>query len=123
MLHVLLVEDDPFTSRRLRRLLMSRGVSQILLATTVAEALNLLDPPPAWVILDMNLPDGKGLAVLEAIRRAGLPTRVVVSSATKDPALIAPYAAYRPDAILPKPLNPALLPIGLGMEVKPVSAE
>jgi len=111
MSYVLVVDDDPFTARRLVRLLGSRGVRQVRHAPTVAQALGLLDPPPDWVILDMNLPDGPGLAVLEAIRKAGLPTRVVVSSATKGTALVADYAAYQPDLILAKPLDLALLPI------------
>jgi DNA-binding response OmpR family regulator len=110
MPHVLLVEDDPFTARRLHRLLLSRGVTRVLLATTVAQALGLLDPPPDWVILDMELPDGLGLTVLEAIRKADLPTRIVVSSATKDRRLVAAIEALKPDLIIPKPLNPALLP-------------
>ena len=80
---------------------------------TVAEALGLLEPPPDWVILDMHLPDGLGLVILQAIRKADLPTRVVVSSSTKDATLIAAFAAYKPDLILPKPLKPALMPIGL----------
>jgi DNA-binding NarL/FixJ family response regulator len=111
---VLVVEDDPFTARRLHRLLVLRGVCQVVHATTVAEALGLLEPPPHWVILDMNLPDGLGLVVLQAIREAELPTRIVVSSSTKDAHLIATLASYKPDAIIPKPLNPALLPSGLG---------
>lgn len=113
---VLVVEDDPFTARRLCRLLASRGVSRVVHATTVAEALRLLQPPPDWVILDMHLPDGLGLVVLQAIRKAGLPTRVVVSTATKDTHLVEACAAYKPEVILPKPLNPALLPIGLREE-------
>jgi CheY-like chemotaxis protein len=110
MPHVLLVEDDPFTARMLRRLLVSRGVCQLTHAATVTEALRLLEPPPDWVILDMHLPDGLGLVVLETIRRAGLPTRVIVSSSNKDVFLMAGVAAYKPDLILAKPLNPALLP-------------
>jgi CheY-like chemotaxis protein len=110
MPRVLLVEDDPFTVRRLRRLLMSGGVCPVMHAATVAEALELLIPPPDWVILDMHLPDGLGLVVLETIRRVGLPTRVVVSSSTRDTELVAAFAALKPDFILPKPLNPALLP-------------
>jgi CheY-like chemotaxis protein len=110
MPHVLLVEDDPFTARMIRRLLVSRGACQVMHATTVAQALGLLDPPPDWVLLDMNLPDGTGLMVLEAIRKANLPTRVVVSSATQDIGLVAAFGTYRPDLIIPKPLDPALLP-------------
>src|SRR4051812_16882131 len=100
MPHVLVVEDDEFTARLLRRLLASRGVFQVVLATTVTQALGLLEPPPDWVILDMNLPDGTGLVVLEAIHKAELPIRVVVSSATRDTALVAAFTAYNPDFIL-----------------------
>ena len=46
--------------RELHRLLVSRGVAQVVLAATVAQALGLLDPPPDWAILDMDLPDGSG---------------------------------------------------------------
>jgi DNA-binding NarL/FixJ family response regulator len=92
-------------------------------ATTIAEALGLLEPPPAWVILDMHLPDGLGLVVLKAIREAELPTRVVVSSSSRDAHLIAALAVYSPDVIIPKPLDPALLPIGLGSETEPLPVE
>jgi CheY-like chemotaxis protein len=113
MSHVLVVEDEPFTARMIIRLLETRRVCHVAHAATVGEAMALLDPPPDWVILDMNLPDGTGLAVLEAIRGADLPTRVVISSATTDARLIAAAVAHRPDVIIPKPLNPALLPVGL----------
>ena len=110
MPNVLVLEDDLSTARRLHRLLMSRGVCRVMHAATVAEALELLVPPPDWVILDMNLPDGLGLAVLETIRRAGLPIRVIISTATKNAAIMAAIAVYEPDLILSKPLNPASLP-------------
>jgi DNA-binding NarL/FixJ family response regulator len=80
---------------------------------TVADALGRLTDPPDWLILDLNLPDGLGLDVLDAIRAGGLPTRIVVSSATEDAALLAAVAAHKPDVIIPKPLDPDLLPIGL----------
>jgi CheY-like chemotaxis protein len=89
---------------------MSRGVCRVTHAATVAEALELLVPPPDWVIMDMHLPDGLGLTILETIRRAGLPTRIIVSSSSKDAALMDAVAAHQPDLILAKPLNPALLP-------------
>lgn len=114
MPYVLVVEDEPFTARRLRRLLIARGACHVAVSATIAGALKLLDPAPDWVILDINLPDGSGLTVLEAIRKAALSTRVVISSATRDAALIAMFAAHRPDFILPKPLDVALLPIGPG---------
>jgi hypothetical protein len=55
----------------------------------------------------MELPDGMGLTILETIRGAGLPTRVVVSSATRDASLIAAFtvrvlvrAHFRQDRLL-----------------------
>jgi CheY-like chemotaxis protein len=113
MPRVLVVDDDPATGHMLCRLLRSRGVPHVTHVTTVAEALGRLAPPPDWLILDLDLPDGLGLEVLDALRVGGLPTRVVVSSATEDPALLAAVAVRRPDVIIPKPLDPALLPIGL----------
>lgn len=107
---VLVVEDDPFTARRLNRLLEAQGLCQVVQAATVAEALELLEPPPDWVILDMHLPDGLGLEVLQAIRAGQLPCHVIVSSATTEPHLIAALIAYRPELIIPKPLDLALLP-------------
>jgi CheY-like chemotaxis protein len=100
MPHVLLVEVDPTTTYLLTHQLVSRGVSHVTHAATVAEALAMLDPPPDWIILDMDLPDRSGMVVLEAIRKSDMPTRVVVSSATEDKSLLAAYAACKPDAIL-----------------------
>jgi CheY-like chemotaxis protein len=108
---VLLVEDDHATTYILTHQLASRSVCDVTHVATVAEALAKLDPPPDWIILDMDLPDGSGLVILEAIRKADLPTRVIVSSAMPDADLIAAFTAYRPDLIIPKPLDPALLPI------------
>jgi DNA-binding NarL/FixJ family response regulator len=75
-------------------------------------ALSLLESAPDLVIRDMHRRDGLGLVVLEAIRKAGLPTRVIVSMATRATLLLETLAAYKPDFILPN-LDLALLPIGL----------
>lgn len=77
MSRVLVVDDDPATAYALRRLLASRGVCEVTHVTTVAEAVAHLESPPDWVILDLDLPDGLGLEVLDAVRVGGLRTRVV----------------------------------------------
>ena len=102
MRHVLVVEDDPFTARMPRHLLMARGVRRITHAATVASALELLVPPPDWAILGMNLPDGLGVAVLQAIRSAGLPIRVIIATSTTNADAMAIIAAYEPDLVLPQ---------------------
>jgi ActR/RegA family two-component response regulator len=112
MASVLIVDDDAFTTRRLCRLLTARGVGEIMRAATVARALDLLRTRPTWVIVDLDLPDGSGLEILHAIRRAQLSCRVVVSSGTRDAATLAAVASYGPELVLPKPLDSARLPIG-----------
>lgn len=112
MANVLIVDEDAYASRQLCLLLTSRGVSEIMHAATEARALELLITRPDWVILDMDLSYGSGLEIMQAIRHAKLATRVVVLASTKDAGTIAAFAAYRPELILPKPLDPALLPIG-----------
>ena len=111
MPHVLLLEDDPSVADRLCRLLVARGENQVTHVATVAQALASLEHRPDWVILDLDLPDGSGLVVLDAIRRAGHRARIIVSSGTTDATTLAAVAAYAPDFIIPKPLDPALLPL------------
>jgi CheY-like chemotaxis protein len=60
------------------------------------------------VLLDLMLPDGSGVELLERIRRRDAATIVAVISAAVDEEL-AKAAAHRPDAIFPKPLELSLL--------------
>jgi CheY-like chemotaxis protein len=106
---LLIVEDDPGTRKQLRRIFRDflgegaviRGVG------TVADALGAVLPPavpPAVVLLDLRLPDGEGLEVLEAIRSRSLPVRVFVTTARPADQLD-PVRALRPDGIFPKPVD------------------
>jgi response regulator of citrate/malate metabolism len=49
-------------------------------AATVAEALAVIEqsPPPQWMLLDLMLPDGCGISVLEKVRAANLPCTVCI---------------------------------------------
>lgn len=112
---VLVLEDDEATSYALARLFRASGW-EVLRAATVAAGLALLEARPDWAILDLNLPDGDGDRVLSAIRAAGLPVRVVVASATADPAHLARAAGLGPDHLMRKPVDPTALlrAVGLG---------
>lgn len=69
---VLLVEDSPMISSALKLLLESAGFS-VTIAPTAAAASAWSGPAPADVmLLDVSLPDGDGLAVLEALAGRGL---------------------------------------------------
>src|SRR6476620_11471683 len=77
---LLLVDDDSWTRYALARILGQHGWN-VALASTVAEGLDLLATHPSCMILDLQLSDGDGAAVLRQIREDGLAIRVVVCTA------------------------------------------
>jgi CheY-like chemotaxis protein len=103
---VLLVDDHPATRAVLRRILALCGWD-VLEAATIAEGLAQLDPPPDCIVLDLELPDGPGEAILRKVRMERLPIRVFVSSGMRDSARLSEVGAMRPDAFLQKPLDSA----------------
>jgi CheY-like chemotaxis protein len=100
---VLVVEDDCAFSYALVRMLQYLGYDAECVET-VGAAVEALDGRDA-VILDLNLPDGQGTAVLSRIRTLRLPHKVLVLSATADPRLLEDVAALRPDGVLRKPAD------------------
>jgi DNA-binding response OmpR family regulator len=105
-----LVEDDPATSGALRVILGRKGW-QVVVVSTVAEALALLDGPSfRWLVLDLMLPDGDGTALLRKIRDERLDTRVAVTTGSSDAARLRAVTELRPELFLVKPIDlPALL--------------
>src|SRR5687767_957927 len=83
--HILVIEDDPVTSRFIDALLAAPG-HQVHLCRTLAEAeLAMATHDVSLVILDIGLPDGDGRNLLARLRRqpfhASLPVIVVSGSA------------------------------------------
>jgi two-component system KDP operon response regulator KdpE len=77
--HILLVEDSPLAADPLRLLLESLG-ARVTVAGSVAEALALCDAErPDLMLLDLTLPDGSGLSLLEALRARGRAPAVAVA--------------------------------------------
>ena len=69
MQKILLLEDDITLSNGIRLALQNPSL-QITLCHTLAEARNVLDPNSFdLLILDINLPDGSGLKLLQEIRK------------------------------------------------------
>jgi DNA-binding response OmpR family regulator len=101
---LLVVEDDPVTAGALRALFSRRGWD-VLSAGTLAEAEPLLQTNPAWMILDLMLPDGDGATLLRAIRAGGLEIRVAVTTGASDPDRLRAVADLHPTALFRKPVN------------------
>jgi CheY-like chemotaxis protein len=105
---VLLVEDDRRAHLLLHQVLVQVGC-EVISALTLASGLVGLGREPDCVILDLQLPDGCGEAILRRIRSEQLPVRVAVTTAVADPGRLRRLAALEPDLLLRKPIDPAEL--------------
>ncbi len=79
-MRVLIVDNSPLVWRRLFDMLRELSfVSLLVYARTLAEARHYLEGcVPDLLILDLALPDGNGLALLQEVQQAGLETRVAL---------------------------------------------
>lgn len=81
---VLLVEDSELVTAALRILFEETG-RRVRVAPTVAAAVAACEvEPPALMLLDLTLPDGDGLGVLDAVRARGAAPRVTVAMTGRD---------------------------------------
>jgi len=103
---LLIVEDDA-AMRGVWEAVFGRRGWEVVAASSVAEGLSSLDPPPDFLILDLRLPDGGGEAVLRRVREAGLRTRVAITTGTDDATALGEVRALRPEAMFAKPINVA----------------
>jgi two-component system response regulator RegA len=76
---LLLLDDDAPLRTRLGRALEARGFQPVVLAASVAEAVQAIrTSPPAHAVLDMRLDDGNGLTVVNEIRERRPEAKVVM---------------------------------------------
>ena len=81
---ILLVEDDNANAKLVAKLLNSEGYS-VDTATTAKEAQKSLDTAHyALIVLDWNLPDGCGYALLLEVRELGIDSQVLMLSANSE---------------------------------------
>jgi DNA-binding response OmpR family regulator len=103
--HVLIVEDNELVTGALRILFEATG-RRVTIAHTVAEAVEKgRQDPPDLVLLDLTLPDGDGLEVLESLARNGVsPKATVALTGRDDPESIARCSAAGITAVMVKPV-------------------
>lgn len=88
-LSILLVEDDRHIALALQIRLRSAGHS-VKLAASVAEALETMDDQvPDVAVLDVNLPDGDGVELMQNIveQAQGQPVFPIIMTASRQPGL------------------------------------
>jgi two-component system OmpR family response regulator len=105
---VLVVEDDSFTRRQIATLLTIHG-HRGYIAENVADGMHLLSEGPTHVLLDLDLPDGSGNAILRHVRSTGMETKVAVVSGCKNKDVLTEMVSLRPDAVFEKPTTEAAL--------------
>src|SRR5689334_5328882 len=89
---VLVVDDDPATREILCSILENNNMFTAA-AGSVAEGLKLLALKPAFIALDLHLPDGMGTTILQHVRQRALPISVAVATGVDDSEFLARVAA------------------------------
>lgn len=101
---ILVVEDDRAARTALNLLLRHHGY-EVLLAGTVADVLTLAASQPDFILLDLMLPDGDGIEVLEFIRDRKIRSAVTVITGSSDPERLARVQGFNPQVLLQKPID------------------
>lgn len=84
--NVIIIEDDLLVAAHVARGVTAHdGLSLVASARTLAGARTLLDRPVDLIILDLGLPDGSGIELIEEVRaRGGLEPKILVLSVLGD---------------------------------------
>lgn len=105
---VLIVEDNETAAHAIASNLRLKG-AKVEIASTVARGLELLNREYDVVLLDLGLPDGNGITVLESLRAKGHGSKVIVMTGMEQGEETAQVWKYHVEAILPKPLKLSVL--------------
>jgi DNA-binding response OmpR family regulator len=102
---VLIVEDDPTTRGALQHMFTHEGW-QVYAASTIADAMKQLKiNPPDFMVLDLMLPDGDGVLLLEHVRAKHPQTRVAVTTGVLNPQWLQRVHRAQPAIVLQKPIQ------------------
>ncbi len=78
-------------------------------ASTLAEAFALIDPPPPLALIDLGLPDGSGVRLIEALRAQPGHTLCIVATVFDDDAHLFPALRAGADGYVLKDQTPEAL--------------
>lgn len=109
MNQLLIVEDDRSLSRGLCLALKDEGFETAPCFDLKSAREQLGCGTPMLVLLDVNLPDGSGLALLREIREAGTPVPVILLTANDTEADVVTGLEHGADDYITKPFSLAIL--------------
>ncbi|TDB65193.1 response regulator [Arundinibacter roseus] len=84
-MRIVIIEDEielgHLIQNFLRKKIPGKDPNQIKIATNIRDGLHFIEEMhPDWIFLDNNLPDGKGINIIENIKQFGT-SRVIMMSA------------------------------------------
>jgi DNA-binding response OmpR family regulator len=83
-MRVLIIEDDRTLTAILERLLREDGFAVDTAGTTADGQLQAVVNDYDAIVLDLNLPDGSGLSLIQELRSRGKDSRILVLTGTRD---------------------------------------
>jgi DNA-binding response OmpR family regulator len=101
-MRALVVDSDPASRGDMVRLLESAGLMVAYVTTYEGARACVNQSPPPLLVLDLILPDGSGVKLLEEIRALNLPVTVAIVSGAPNEVL-ADSIVLRPDGLFIKP--------------------
>src|SRR5678816_1997665 len=81
---LLVVEDDPTIRRSLTRWIKQTSPLTVVEAETIRDGMELLKSTPVGAIVDIRLPDGDGLDLVQTIKERSTNTTIPVTTASDD---------------------------------------
>lgn len=122
LLNILVVEDDPVLSMHLQAQLSARGYAVVLCSDACRVAALLKEQVFDLVVLDILLPNGNGLHLLEQIRSYSAVPVILVSALGSESDRIVGFQKGADD-YLPKPFSMAELDVRIGALLRRIAFE
>jgi two-component system KDP operon response regulator KdpE len=110
---ILIVEDDADTAEYVAELLETHGFSTVSVDTGTTALTELQSSTPALVLLDLNLPDMKGMEVLKQVREQSFLPLIILSGFSQERDKVTVLEAGADDFLV-KPFSPQELVARVG---------